>query len=88
MLVVHTTFSTVLHQHLASLDTSSAWPGKSNGDNKDIKYKKYPLSYTSWYLLVAVVIIYYVIVYPYLLSFGSFNNIIFRIFNYFICFFR
>ena len=37
---------------------------------------------------VFVYLIYDVILYPYLVSFGLFNNIIFRIFNCCICFRR
>jgi len=34
---------------------------------------------------IDVGMIYYVILYPYLLSFSLYNNVIFRIFTYFIC---
>jgi len=36
---------------------------------------------------VSIGIIYYVILYPHLLNFGSYNNAIFRIFSCFICFY-
>jgi len=46
------------------------------------------LHYPNKLKLLAVDPIYGVILYLYLLSFRSFNNITLRIFNYFICFCR